>query len=461
MILYTGLTEDRDIYLAAAGAVLAVNVFARFPNIIQSALILAVWYYLYLKKRPFREILKKTLVCLIGYLAAASLMLAVIGYRHHGVNSYFDGIRALFAMTGEASEYTPLSMMVGMLDVYARGGRRLFDVLIFSLISALIVFAVTGSANGDGKERNGRRIITAVSAVVSAAMCCFFVLRKLMQFDFHHYATVLLTGAFFADILLLGAIVTVFNKKAGENERLISALMVILTAVLSVGSNTAISPVVNCLYIAGPYTFFILFKLFRELGMGVNVRDYIGPGLKRFMGALSGTLPIVLAVAVSAFYIQCILFGASYCYQEAENGAGGRYTVSGSPKLKGIRMDKARADEIGRLAGHITGEGLEGSSVIIYGYCPGLAYYLDLEPAITPWPDLESYGIMEMEGDIGRLEAQMDAGSAEAPLIIMDNEHIQEQIDINPRKWELLTGFMKKYGYSSEYETEQYTVYRN
>ncbi len=439
IILYTGLTEDKDICLLTAGAVLSVNVFVRFPNITQAALIFAVWFFLFLKKSPVKEVLRKTVLCIGGYLAAGGLMLVIIGL-FYGSGSYIAGIRGLFAMTGEASEYTPVSMVLGMFDSYIRGARRLADIVIFALAAVLVSCVVLKAVNGADDENIRKRIVTIISCVASVCLCVFFVFKKLMQFNFHHYVTVLLTAALFVDIMVLGALVAAGSKKAGDDERLISVMMILSVVVLSVGSNTAISPVMNCLFMAAPYMLHILMGFVKKMTAGYM------PG--KIKGMFAECFAIIFTISAAAFYIQCVSFGASYCYQEAENGAGGRYVVIDNPVIKGVRMDRARAEEIQDLTAYINEKGLVGSEVIIYGYCPGLAYYLGLTPAMTTWPDLESYGVAEMKEDMNELERKID--SSQAFMILANKEGINEQKQHNPDKWLILESFIKRNNYKTK-----------
>lgn len=165
------------------------------------------------------------------------------------------------------------------------------------------------------------------------------------------------------------------------------------------------------------------------------------------------------ATALLAFYIQCCMFGARYCYQEAQNGAGGDCSVIGNRVLMGTVMSEERAGSIQGLYDHVRDRVSSDRGVIIYGYTPSLAYYLDLKPVITPWPDLDSYNTAEMKRDMAALEEKAGKGYTSYPLIIIDSYNSEEQKEHNPEKWETIHTFMKKYHYTIGYDDGRYVVY--
>ncbi len=430
ILLYTGLTEDRCYCLALSGFLLGLNVFVRFSNITQAVLIVGVIYYLAISRKGFKDSLVRILLCICGYIAALLIMFVILS--QYGISDYFSGIHGLFTMTEDAVEYKPGAMLLRMFDIYVRGGRRIADIVLFSTAAFLVILLF-------GKLRKKERIL---SLVTGGLLIVFFVLKGLMQFDFHHYITVILTAAMFIDLVLLLFIAIIAGRKYGTDDKLIAALMLLFIMSLSVGSNTAISPIMNSLFIIGPL-------------MADKATLYICDKKSLYFSILTR----VAFVAVAAFYIQCVLFGAMYSYQEAQNGAGGRMTVTGNPVLCGVRMDDDHARNLQELTDHIGRNGLSGVGLITYGYAPSLAFYLELEPVITTWPDLESYSLSSMKKDIQALEAAIDIHNMECPVIIIDNEGALKQKEKDPQKWELLSGFIKAYSYSPDYDNGRFTVY--
>ena len=461
IFLYSGLKNDKALYLFVSGALLGLNVFVRFPNIVQTVLIIGVWYYLKLRGRDVREYFVKTLTCVSGYLVMAGLMLCMIGMKY-GLSRYPEAIRGLFSMNAEAQDYSTGSMISSMLGAYLRGGRRLFDIALFAAAAFAAVCVITCMNRNRGKEHNEDRILYCSAVLFSMLLIVFMVLRKLMQFNFHHYITVILTAAMFIDVAILECLVTLTLKESSNEDRMFAVLLILYVLSLSVGSNTGISPVMNCMFFIVPYMLNGVMKIVKVSLSGsadLAFTHLTSEKQKENAVKLCRTVSIVFAIVLAAFCVQCILFGMSYTYQEAENGAGGRAVVTNNHVLSGIRMSEERASWMQGLSGYVAEKGFEDSDVIVYGYSPSLVYFLGLKPVIGSWPDLATYSYADMERDMTGLQSVIDTGDRKCPLIILDNDNLEERIEVNPAKWELIEAFMDKYGYTGDYSDGRFSVF--
>ena len=54
--MYKGLVEAKNLWLLLAGVMLGLNVFVRIPNVTEMALILGLWYYLWMEKKSISVI---------------------------------------------------------------------------------------------------------------------------------------------------------------------------------------------------------------------------------------------------------------------------------------------------------------------------------------------------------------------------------------------------------------------
>ncbi|MCR5235132.1 MAG: hypothetical protein K6E53_14675 [Lachnospiraceae bacterium] len=464
ILIYLALTEKKSTYLVTAGFVLGMNVFVRFSNVPQVMLILAVWYASLLNKEKIADAVNKTILCIAGFISSVIVMLLLIGNKY-GVDAYTDGIRELFSMTEEAAEYSPVSMVIRMFDSYIRGARRLADILLFSVMAFAVSFIVIliHQKKEKGNADNTYRTICLISVISGVCLCVFFIIRMLMQFDFHHYITILLTVAMYLDVLLLICFRQLVKKDTVYEERIMSAIMILYMITLSVGSNTTISPVMNSMFIAAPYLIYGIWEIadMKPASAIGLIRESIETDRISKGKLFAGTAVIVSLIAFTAFFIQCIAFGASYCYQEAENGSGGSCSVNNNRVLTGIHMDDERAKQLQGLSDYINGNDLHGKGVIIYGYAPALAYYLDLKPAIASWPDLDSYNLSEMEEDVLALKERIGAGEEACPIVILDNVNLEEQIMNNPQKWKIIENMLDEYGYDTGYDDGRFVVMNN
>lgn len=198
ILLYFGLTEERKWCLFAAGICLGTNVFVRFSNLPEAAMIVAVWAYGVLEALEYRKAQKeknsrqvqngketgsgqaengkgngrvenrseqaeswkenrsgksaqgkagksgawgrtvnRTLWCLAGYLAAVLVFLGYIGIRY-GLDAYIAGIQRLFAMTDNAADYKATSMLTALIHTYIDNLYWVIRILVIVLAGMLI-----------------------------------------------------------------------------------------------------------------------------------------------------------------------------------------------------------------------------------------------------------------------------------------------------------------------------------
>lgn len=444
IFLYIGLTENKQGYLFLSGIFLALNVFVRISNLPQALLILAVWYYLFLDGSSPGEYIKKTLICMAGYTAVILLMLAVIAAQY-GSGEYVAGIRGMLSISDHAGDYSAVSMLKELILAYVHGGSRLAYTAVASFLACILYKGIRKTVNSNKEWAAGDGLIRVIIAVCSIGLIAFMLIRKLMIFDFYHYATVYYTVAMFLDIALILSLLVLFDKRANRDKKLIWFIVLLQMIVMSIGSGTGISPVMNSAYLIGPC---ICMGLYECLQRFVNDRG-------EYRHIVAGVAAIVLI----SFLIQCIAFGMMYEFEEAGNGAGGRYTVEGNRVLGRTRTGREKAEQIQGLSDHIRDEGLTGSDCIIYGYAPALAFYMELRPAITSWPDLDSYGKDMMEEDIASVAASIDTGTMDHPVIIFDVKGIEDQKEHDPGKWEIINSFMDRYGYTLDWSNERFELY--
>lgn len=152
ILLYRGLTEEKNICLVLAGICLGANVLVRFSNLPEAAMILAVWAYdvlVWLQEKNstavrreglWRRLGQHTFWCFAGY---GSALLVLLGYIHmrYGFGNYVSGIQRLFAMTDTATDYKADSMLMGMINTYV---ENLYWVVRIGVILAagILFFAV-------------------------------------------------------------------------------------------------------------------------------------------------------------------------------------------------------------------------------------------------------------------------------------------------------------------------------
>ncbi len=458
--VYIGLTDSKSYLLVIAGFILGINIFVRFSNLTQAALILAVWMYVVIsaekeKKKEKGAVLKDcvlyTLKCMSGYIAAVLIMLFIINALY-GCSNYFEGIAGLFNMDQDAEYYTFSYMFKDMVRSYLKGIHRAVYVAVFAFAAYLLQYVPSSGkhtsetlTNPDDKSGQMRAGVV-IAVVFGMALVAALIHRSLLQFDFHHYAVVYNTAAFLLDIIIIIAVLTMISGKASVADRLLSLAVLLQIILTSVGSNTGISVTMNCMYLSAPYLIWKLYTLFNA------VRE----NRKEKMLAPM----IVVYIATFAFILQSIMFGFTYVYQEGNNTGVRDSFVSSNKVLKGIRMSSERAELLQDMTDHINENGLTGHEAIVYGFVPAISYYLDMPTVISSWPDLASYSYKDMKEDMERIETEAGKGDREYPVVIIGHLLETSGIAENEGKTALIHELIGNNGYVKLHENEVFEIWR-
>ena len=438
--IYTGLTEEKGIFLVLAGVILGLNVFVRFSNIVQTALIIAVWAYaLFFRngknkgKYAFKECVSLTGRCMAGYFLALFIVLVMI-HMIYGIDDYYRGVMGLFNMDSGAEYYTFSYMLKDMLVSYLKGVHR----VLYIVITAAAIYVLSGPI-----KSSCSRILTGM--VIAVATVFFMAFRGLLQMNFHHYAVVYNTAALFLDIVMAFAVVSVFSPASSGSEKLLSMLVLLQILLTSVGSNTGISVTMNSMYLTGPY---LIWKLTGIAGMpAVKGKDRL-------------KAPVYAAgLIISVFIVQSLLFGYIYVYQEGNNTGARDSYVTGNEVLKGVRMSSERAEILQDMTDYMTGNGLTGHDSVVYGFVPAISYYLNMPSVISCWPDLASYNPADMRNDLAQVFSEAEDGRREYPVVIMGNLLASSGIAENPEKTRLIYDYMNMYGYDMTHKNDIFEIW--
>ena len=66
LLIYEGLTQEKEVYLIMAGAALGTNIFVRFSNLPEAGLIVAVWAYGTICRKNIKRVVQETGFCMLG-----------------------------------------------------------------------------------------------------------------------------------------------------------------------------------------------------------------------------------------------------------------------------------------------------------------------------------------------------------------------------------------------------------
>ena len=401
VLLFRGLAGNRQGCLILAGGVLGMNVLARFPgNVLEAGLIVAVWYYGALKKKPAKQIAGETGLCMAGYFAA---FLAGFGALSalYGTNAFGTMISGVLGMTGSASDYTLGEMVLAILDAYFHG----FQWLLYMLLCILpgIPFLVIRQE----KLLKLRKIVYCFCIPV-----LFFVLGKWGMYNFKYYQkeAALQWGAVFLLVSLAVLLWMLFTRMIDDEWRLIGCIGLVIVLVTPLGSNNHIWPVLNNLFFIAPIVFWMIYRFVRwgRVYLDTTRRVPLFPVKAMLSGILAG------------FFIQAVGIGIGYVFLDGEMGEKRIYKVAANPVLEGMQTNEMNSETLEEISCFMTENktAYADKKLILYGNIPGLAYYLDKEPAIyTTWADLNTNPLARLEEELREITAMTE--ESVRPLVIL------------------------------------------
>lgn len=450
ILLYRGLTVERYGLLFAAGVLLGLNVGVRFSNLVQVAYILAVWCFLFWKKKPIAVFGKVTGLCVGGFAAGVLLFLIPILFVYGG-SAYFDAVERLFAMSDSARDYSVLAMLGGLPGAFVEESYHLKRFLLIAGAGTVLLVVVSLWA-GKFPDRK-KYLIKPAKVFVCLATAGVFLWQIRHRFwypDFATYESIRTPAVcllFFA--LVIGLLVAA-SPSFETKERLAALLLVLNLFVTSLGGNNGIFYCFNNLFLVMPFLLYLLMLIFQKES-----------GVYYTVSLLAAELSLVVLLL-------SFVFGNTFVYEEATGGRDFTAKVTKSEVLWQVKSGEAKIGALESLDDYMRSMG-EKPSCILFGQIPGVSYYLDLPPAFPIWCDLDSYSTEDMEGDLSALSAKVKNGEQIPPVAILESSWAEYlEIGIVPdrilganvlEKAHMLKGYLDENGYKKTFSNEKYVVF--
>lgn len=518
--------KRQRLYFVAAGLCLGANVAVRMPNVVHAAFILVVWYGIVLRQKNSgcyvitrtektagqerkvseageKPTLTRTLAgstgwCLAGYLVGFGLPFVAICLRY-GISAYPDMVRTLFAMTEQATDYKPASMLTGMFGDYGKG---LYWLAFAGLCMAAVWLAFSvrqrlyGTEDNAGQTDGGRQadavsvrwdVYKVTSVIIKAGYCLLLAIllrfywgRGMFDFRYYDYNSI-----YYPTVLLLvvtiGTAAYCLIKREMKTEKKILAAAVLLEIFLTpLGSNNKLYPIINNLFLPVSFLLWAAYdaasaKLRTSDGLHVSDASAMDSAYGKecaFTSAFLWKFPLVGLMAL--ILVQSIGFHMAFVYNDGVWGESRDMRVTLPPKAAGIWTNRENGTLLEELVSFVKEEGLTGREVICYDELPGLSYLLDMPPALSnAWPDLSTYRMVEYLRDMEAVEAESRAGK-ELPVVIVstpvaaylsdDGEAIAWfGVDMGAcaadEKLQILGEFLREHGYAECFGNAEYVVY--
>jgi len=448
--LYFALTDEKRRYFVAAGVFLGVNVFVRFPNLAQMALILAVWAYGRICKVKFSRVMAQTGWCILGYAAGAAACLGYLALRY-GLDEYISAIIRLLEMPSEASDYTVSSMVINQLQNYLQNLLWLRYMALAAVIG-IILYRIL-----PGKLKWPKRI-----GFTGLLFVLFYYLMQNNMFNMKYSTkmSVFQWAVFFLTATILGGVWIIFNRRAAKEDKLLAGLGILVILITPLGSNNHLYSSINNLFLVAPFTLWLLVRFLR-----------FRPE-KLFLEPVRITVLSMLFMLA----IQSLAFGWVYVFSESNGGENLHTKIENNGILKGMYTSPDRAEAISTISAFINENGLAGRELILYGQIPAMSYYLQMPSAISSWPDLRSYHYDVMEAELSVMETEIAAGERQLPAILLEADYgrylegdavrlaeagMEETVIArmeSDRKFALLLEWADRYGYETVFRNDKFTL---
>lgn len=431
LLLLIGIFEwqRQDLFLALAGVCFGMSVMVRFPNVVEAAMILVLWFYGFITHGSFLETLKKTLICIAGYIAG--LLIPFIGIAGlYGPTAYFEMIGSLFGMTEKASDYTAGGMISSIVSAYSKTTSDMV-IMLPCIAAGIIMFMLLPERYVPVKKL---LYIAGLLVVVK-----FYFSRGVFTRNYHYYDSIFQAAMMFVIITLILCVigsVGVLNGSKQEQTLAFAALLIVLITPL--GSNNYTFPVINNLFVVAPISLWLLRRMMQRAGEA------------HYNFAWQGMISMVITVLI----IQGIIFHFSFAFMDAVDGSK-RDAYCSIPKTAGMKTTSDNAQTLDELYAALKDEGLLQDKVLLFGGVPGLSYILDMEPAIdTVWPDLDSYATSKFDGQLMELGT-----SGDTPAVILGKDPA-EYANID-EKYDILMDYIVNHDYNKVFENDRFMVFSN
>lgn len=440
IVLLMGIRKEDRRYMFGAGCLLAVNLFVRFPNILQVALIAVVVLAAILRKKRLVELIKDILVCVAGYLAVALSGLVMIEWIW-GRGAYMGMISSLFAMTDTAIAYSPFSMFTSVIYAYLEN-LYWFKFFLVEAIGGFIVY-------GFLKKKWMKQAFVAALVMGFVAILGFCWHRDVLNTVYASYHSIYTWGT---NLLMLGILLSgmsVILPGISFEMRLYGLTALVIIGITPLGSNNVLYSNFNNLYLVAPVLAGMICKLWDYSRIAVDENN------EKKIWQISGLpIAVVSILLVGVILVQSFMFHGAFVFGDSVNSDKSYAYVEENKLLTGMLSTEEQAESLGSLSKYVAENEINGRKAIVWSEAPILYYLLDVECAIGHfWPWLASYPYEEFEADIEGME--------EYPVIIYQADRyadlIQGEMELDDRSL-LIHNLLNQGNYEEVFRNKGYAV---
>lgn len=440
LILVKGLIAGKNKLLFYSGLLLGANLFVRFPNIVEAALIVLVIYSAFLQKIPFKKFLAQIGICMAGYFTVALPGILAIDLIW-GFGSYAGMIEGLFFMTEEATSYSPVAMIKDTLLVY---------VEYMKWFACFVLGTAAGYAVWVFLRAKWTKIVFSVCFCLGFGLILlFFRSRGIWNFQFNEYVSVYPWMMFLLIVTIIFAVGEIVYKKVAKERKLQALMVLCIIAITPLGSNNNVYSNFNNLFIVAPYLLSCATQYFP-----LWAKKEYKPHKAVRINAYPVMLMLVLISVITG--IQSLCFGVQFSFRDEGLISDNHVAFTENERLKGMKTSAATAAPLESLTVYLKDGGYYGEEALFFGHIPMVSYACEMPCAVSHiWPSLASYPTVQYEEELQKVTGN--------PVVIYEATYygdllIKDEKEALSVKEALLMKFMRERGYEEVYRNEKYVV---
>lgn len=440
LLLVKGLAQGKNRLLFISGMVLGANLFVRFPNIVETLLIVLVLYAAILKKTAVKDVMIQIVYCMSGFFIVSCTGILLIEFVW-GFGSYAGMIEGLFFMTEEATSYSPVSMVRDTLLVYAE---------YLKWIACLAAGTVAGYVVWVFLNKKWMKIaFFVVFCMGFGLILLFFRSRGIWTFQFNEYVSVYPWMMFLLIFTILFALGEIIGKGIPVERRIVALMILCVIAITPLGSNNNVYSNFNNLFLVAPYLFGCLLTYFPKW------KEKVWKPVKAVhIDAYPVMLMIVLVLCVTMF--QGICFGVQFAFRDEGLLFAEHVTITENEKLQGMKTNAETAATLESLTAFMKENGYYGNEALFFGHIPMVSYACEMPCAVShTWPSLASYPTSQYREELAAVEGK--------PVVVYEATYYGDLLqkdasEVSSVKESLLMEFMRERNYYEVYRNEKYVV---
>ncbi len=426
LFLYQAMIRDKKRYYILAGVCLGLNVMVRFSNLAEAALILVVWFAGWIYKDKIALVVRRTGLCLLGYLVGFGSILIIIMAKY-GTSAFGKMVGGLFGMTEEASDYTLFGMFSDIGSAYAAGMKWMI-YMIPCAVAGMIMFYIK-------KERHQtiKKVLYGIGILI---LLRFYFGQGMFSLRYYNEGSVFQWMMLFLILSILCCVCTIAGFLTWDKrERILGMLVLLVILITPLGSNNYTYQNMNNLFLAAPFTLWTCYRIW----------------LKTRKEILYFPWHAFVVVIILMTLVQGVGFGCTYVFRDGIYGEKRDTQVENSKILGRMYTNRENAESLSELIAFWNEHNMGDEPILIWGDAPGLSYILDVPSAIfTTWPEIPSNTYMALDQALEELETE--------PTVILHND--TGQGIIAGEKSDLILDYIAEHSYIQVFKNNNYQIYQ-